>query len=79
MAEQSLQPNQENLVPSLTPREKEVLRYLARGYSNGEIAAALGIAECTANQHLQNISGKVGLSGGRKLQAWAWKNGFGEK
>ena len=79
MAEQNLQPNQENPVPFLTPREKEVLRCLARGESNHEIAIALSIAESTVNQHLQNISEKVGVSGARKLEAWAWKHGFGEK
>lgn len=71
MIEQSLQQNEENPIPFLTPREKEVLCCLARGESNRGIATALGIAECTVNQHLQNIGAKVGASGARKLQAWA--------
>jgi DNA-binding NarL/FixJ family response regulator len=79
MVEQSLQQNEENPIPFLTQREKEVLRCLSRGKSNREIATALGIAECTVNQHLQNISVKVGVNGSRKLQTWAWKHGFGEK
>lgn len=79
MSEKSAQSQPENPIPSLTPREKEVLCCLARGDNNREIASALGIAECTVNQHLQNISEKVGVNGGRKLQAWAWIHGFGNK
>lgn len=63
----------------ITPREKEVLRCLAKGDTNPEIATTLGIDECTARQHLQNLTKKLGLSGRGKLQAWAWKNGFGEQ
>lgn len=79
MTEESSHSNPEKPVPFLTLREKEVLRCLARGDSNREVAMSLGIAEATVNQHLQNISEKVGVSGARKLQAWAWKYGFGER
>jgi two-component system nitrate/nitrite response regulator NarL len=41
--------------PYLTPRQQEVLRLLARGRSNKEIAAELGIAEATVKTHLRNI------------------------
>jgi DNA-binding NarL/FixJ family response regulator len=43
-----------------TAREQEVLRCLAKGYDNGEIAGTLGIGVRTVNRHLENIRDKVG-------------------
>ena len=43
----------------LTDRELEVLRFLAGGYSNGEIGSALGIAERTVKNHVSSILGKL--------------------
>jgi DNA-binding NarL/FixJ family response regulator len=48
------------LVDPLSDREVEVLRCLGQGMSNKEIAAALGIAEGTAKNHMTNILGKLG-------------------
>lgn len=45
----------------LTPRELEVLRLLARGCSNKEIGAALGIAEITAKIHVSHLLTKIGV------------------
>ncbi|WP_083752789.1 response regulator [Actinosynnema sp. ALI-1.44] len=47
---------------SLTPREIEVLRGLARGLSNAEIAGELGIAAGTAKVHVERILAKLGVS-----------------
>jgi DNA-binding NarL/FixJ family response regulator len=44
----------------LTERERDVLRCVAKGYDNREIAAELGIAVRTVNRHLENIRAKVG-------------------
>jgi DNA-binding NarL/FixJ family response regulator len=45
----------------LTAREQEVLRLLARGMSNAQIAAALFITEKTAGHHVSRILGKLGV------------------
>jgi DNA-binding CsgD family transcriptional regulator len=45
----------------LTPREREVLFWLARGKSNGEIAAILCIRSATVGKHLERIYPKLGV------------------
>jgi len=47
---------------SLTDREMEVLRWIAQGRSNKEIAAALVISERTVKFHVSSILGKLGAS-----------------
>ena len=49
-------------VAPLSPREEEVLREIARGASNEEIARTLDIAETTVKIHVQHILRKLGLS-----------------
>lgn len=46
----------------LSPREEEVLREIARGMSNKEIARVLDIAETTVKIHVQHILRKLGLT-----------------
>ena len=45
----------------LTDREREVLRLMARGQTNGEIAATLYLAEATVKTHIGSIFGKLGV------------------
>jgi DNA-binding NarL/FixJ family response regulator len=47
---------------ALTPREIEVLQYVAKGYGNKEIGVRLGTAAGTVKMHLQNILSKLGAS-----------------
>jgi DNA-binding NarL/FixJ family response regulator len=51
-----------NTNESLTPRQLAVLRHLAVGKSNKEIARALGIQEITVKVHLQAIFARIGVS-----------------
>ena len=46
----------------LTKREVEVLRLVAKGMSNQEVAASLVISEHTVHRHVANILGKLGVS-----------------
>ncbi len=55
----------------LTEREREVLRLVARGHSNKEIAALLDITERTARTHVSNILGKLDLASRTQAALWA--------
>src|SRR5206468_9160037 len=49
-------------VPRLTPRQTDLLRLLAAGHTNAQIARRLGISEGTVRSHLENIYDKLGVS-----------------
>jgi two-component system nitrate/nitrite response regulator NarL len=49
-------------IEQLSPRERDILRGIARGASNKEIARELGIAETTVKIHVQHVLRKLGLS-----------------
>ena len=62
--------------PSLSPREKEIFRLLAEGYSNKEIADELVISPSTVHSHRSNIMDKLGLNNRRELIQYARRRGL---
>lgn len=61
---------------SLTGRELEVLRAMAQGHSNGEIAAALVISELTVKSHVGRIFTKLGLRDRPAAIVYAYDHGL---
>lgn len=64
-----------DLIEPLTERELEVLRLLATGLSNRDIAAILFIAESTVKSHVEHIIGKLGVSDRVQAAVWAARQG----
>jgi len=62
--------------PTLTRRELDILRELASGFSNSEIADHLVIAENTVKYHVHSILGKLALSDRREAAEYARKHGL---
>lgn len=63
----------------MSPREKEVLRGLARGQTNRELAAELGVAESTVKIHIQNIFKKTCLRSRVQAALYAVEHGYADK
>jgi DNA-binding NarL/FixJ family response regulator len=63
---------------TITPREREVLKLLAEGYSNKEIGDLLNISVKTVEKHRANLIGKLDLHTVAELTAYAIQNGLVE-
>jgi DNA-binding NarL/FixJ family response regulator len=63
-----------NLVPNLTPREREVVQLLAEGRSTKEVASHLNLSVKTAETHRSNIMRKLGLHSISELVLYAVRN-----
>ena len=66
---------QPDVDPALTPREIEVLRLVAQGRSNREIADELVISEVTVRTHVSNILNKLHLASRTQAALWALRRG----
>jgi DNA-binding CsgD family transcriptional regulator len=60
----------------LTPRELDVLRLVAQGFSNAGIAERLVISEHTVHRHLANILRKLGVPSRAAATVWAVRSGL---
>ncbi|WP_419956059.1 response regulator [Neobacillus niacini] len=66
--------NEKNLIEQLTKRELDVLREIARGKSNKEIASSLFITEKTVKTHVSNLLSKLELADRTQAALFAVKN-----
>jgi DNA-binding NarL/FixJ family response regulator len=66
----------DSLAEALTPREAEVLRLLAEGSSNREIAVRLNISEHTIKFHIRSILGKLGAASRTEAVARGLRSGL---
>ncbi|MFF7727994.1 response regulator [Streptomyces sp. NPDC008001] len=60
----------------LTDREADVVRCLARGATNAEIAADLFVSLSTVKSHLANVQTKLDARNRVEIAAWAWESGL---
>jgi DNA-binding NarL/FixJ family response regulator len=60
----------------LTQREAEVLRQMANGLTNKEIAQSLHISYETVKEHIQHVLGKIGLTDRTQAAVWAVRKGL---
>jgi len=64
------------LYAALSEREREVLRLIADGLSNAQIAERLVISERTVKSHVNNILGKLQVADRTQAAIFAWREGF---
>ncbi|ANW21947.1 response regulator transcription factor [Streptomyces clavuligerus] len=60
----------------LTERELDVIRRVARGRTNEEVAAELYVTLSTVKTHLGNVQRKLSARNRVEIAAWAWENGL---
>ena len=72
----TLEGREDPLVASLSTREREVVRLVAKGMTNKEIAETLFIAEATARNHVSRVFERLGLSRRSEAAAFAVQHGL---
>lgn len=65
-----------DLFQSLSPREREIARYVAYGYRNRDIALAVGSSPHTVRNHLYQVFAKLGTTGRTELAVWMERSGL---
>ena len=60
----------------VSPREREIIRYVSQGMRNAEVAERLGISVRTVEKHLHNVFQKVGVRSRRELAGYALRVGI---
>lgn len=65
-------PGDPHAIPSLTPRERQVLVLLSHAADNREISRQLGIAERTVKAHLTNLMVKIKVTGRTEAALFAY-------
>ncbi len=70
-------PHPETELDALTPREREVIQHIARGYMYKEIALRLEISPKTVEAHVSSVLRKLQLSSRHELTRWAADRGLG--
>ena len=68
-----------DLVEGLTRREVDVVRLVAEGLSNRQIARRLVVSEATVKTHLNHVLSKLDVDGRPALVAWAWRHGLASR
>jgi NarL family two-component system response regulator LiaR len=68
--------HEEPLIERLTPREREVLMLIVKGYSNQEMACELMISEKTVKTHVSNILSKLHLADRTQAAVYALREGL---
>ena len=73
---QARHPQRQALPDQLTPREAEVLKLIAAGLSNAEIAAALVVSNATVKTHVNRIFSKTGARDRAQAVRYAYQHGI---
>jgi DNA-binding NarL/FixJ family response regulator len=60
----------------ITPREKQVLRLISRGFNTPQIANLLQMSVLTARKHRQNLMIKLGLHNAAEITSFAIRSGL---
>lgn len=68
----------EDTADTLTPRERQILRFIAQGQTNAQIAELLSISLNTVEWHRANVMNKLGAHTGADLVRYALQHGFAD-
>ena len=66
----------ESEIESLTPKEREVVTLIARGFKYREVAEELGISQKTLETHMRNVFDKLGVASRSEVTRVAFETGF---